>query len=210
MARKPIEISTGDKYGMLTILGFECSYGIPKRRYWKCICDCGKSTVAHTSGLVFGGNRSCGCNKRGIAGYKHGLSDHRLYRTWHQMKARCFVATLDAYKYYGARGITVCKEWQDSFKPFHDWAMANGWRKELTLDRIDNDGNYEPSNCRWATKMEQMSNTRGNRWFTVNGEKLTLSQVSRLNNIPVTTIITRIKRGWDKEKAITTPVKKKY
>lgn len=104
----------------------------------------------------------------------------KIYDVWRQMIKRCYRKENSNYKWYGERGITVCDEWKNSFQAFYDWAMANGYKEGLTLDRIDNDGNYEPANCRWATNDEQARNTRKNVFYAVNGEIHTLSEWARI------------------------------
>ena len=111
------------------------------------------------------------------------------------MLKRCYKENNQAYKDYGGRGITVCDEWKNSFVEFAKWAMKNGYKDDLTIDRIDNNGNYEPSNCRWATKAEQARNTRKNKFFTYNGETKIISEWSRILEIPQTTLFRRIKQN---------------
>lgn len=126
----------------------------------------------------------------------------RIYSIWHNMKSRCYYNKSDKYKYYGGRGITVCDEWRDSFKAFYAWAMANGYRDDLTIDRIDVDGNYEPSNCRWIDMLAQNNNTSKNHYITHNGETKTAAEWARQYGINRSLFTTRIRRGWSFEKAI--------
>ena len=142
-------------------------------------------------------------------GYKHGGKGTRLYRIWQQMKNRCHNPKTSRFKDYGGRGITVCDEWKNDFQAFYNWAMANGYSDDLTIDRIDNDGNYEPSNCRWATELEQVNNSRHNHMVTYQGRTQSLSDWGRSLGIPFHVLSHRINTyEWDVERAFTTPVGK--
>ena len=123
------------------------------------------------------------------------LSDTKLHRTWTNMKQRCHNPKNDDYSYYGARGIKVCDEWVNDFKAFYDWSMSHGYEEHLTIDRIDSDGNYEPSNCRWVTMKEQANNKRCNIFVTHNGEKISLKEFARISGIKYTTLYMRYKKG---------------
>ena len=139
--------------------------------------------------------------------FKHkNLRDERLYSIWRKMHFRCESESHKEYWNYGGRGIKVCEEW-NSFVNFCVWAMGNGYQDDLTIDRIDNDGNYEPSNCRWATQETQCNNRRVNVLITVDGETKTAAQWGRLMNVDPRLICKRIKRGWTPEKAIQPPKK---
>lgn len=158
---------TGQRFGMLTVTG-RCGLDASRKNaLWFCECDCGDGTITSTSHLKSGHTKSCGCqngvSKNNIATrFKptHGLSGTRLYSIWHHMKQRCNNPKATKYHLYGGRGIAVCEVWDQDFLPFYDWAIANGYRDDLTIDRVDCDGNYEPSNCRWATVVEQNRNRR--------------------------------------------------
>jgi hypothetical protein len=119
------------------------------------------------------------------------------------MKTRCYNPASDAYDRYGGRGIKVCEDWKNSFVSFFDWAMSNGYADNLTLDRINNDGNYSPDNCRWSTKQEQNNNRRCNRMITYNGKTQNVAQWARELGIKRVTLQNRLNRGWSVEKALS-------
>lgn len=138
---------------------------------------------------------------------RHGMTETRLYRIWCSMKVRCYSKTNPRYKEWGGRGITMCAEWKDSFLAFYKWSVENGYNDELTIDRIDNNGNYEPSNCRWATLKEQANNTRRNHFITFNGETHTISEWSERLGIGRGVIKDRIEKlHWTPEQALSIPV----
>lgn len=142
------------------------------------------------------------------ANTKHGYSDkERLYVIWLRMNQRCNSPTDNRYKYYGGRGISVCKDWSFDYALFREWAMVAGYADHLTLDRIDNNGNYCPENCRWVDKKTQANNRSTNRIIKYQGERHTLSEWAEITKISWCTIRARIERGWDVERALTTPVR---
>jgi hypothetical protein len=125
------------------------------------------------------------------------------------MRLRCYDEKNIAYNRYGGRGITICDEWKNDVKAFYDWAIANGYKNSLTIDRIDNDGNYCPENCRWATFKEQASNRRSNILVTHNGKTQTMKEWANEVGIPYKVVWARVQKlGWSAERALTDPVKK--
>lgn len=177
--------------------------------YWICHCDCGNIVEVVGGDLKRGCTQSCGCLAREAARKrltKHGMAGTRLYETWQGMKDRCYKEQDCAFKYYGKNGIKICDEWQE-FEPFYKWAIANGYSDDLTIDRIDVNGNYEPSNCRWATRKEQANNKTTNRHISFEGETKTLKQWSETLGISHQTISSRLKRGWSIDLALNTPVR---
>lgn len=195
---------TGEKYNHLLVLGLEAiTNGKPA---WKCRCDCGKITVVRGSNLVSGAVKSCGCLRNTPYNKTHGDSNTKLYRHWKSMIYRCTKPNHPAYRWYGARGISVCDEWLD-YENFKKWAIETQPDKSYTVDRIDVNGNYCPENCRWATREEQANNRRSNIMFEYRGERKNLMQWSKCLNVGYKLLYNRInKLGWDFEKAITTPV----
>lgn len=141
---------------------------------------------------------------------QHGKSDDRLFTIWMNMKARCYRKTSKDYPNYGGRGIKICGEWTNSFQEFYDWAIKSGYSHELTIDRIDVNGNYEPSNCRWATREEQENNKRNSVYYEIDGVKHTVSEWAELYNMPKELVRTRVKRGMDIKKALTYPKQKPF
>ena len=127
---------------------------------------------------------------------KHGCHGTRLYRIWAHMKARCLDPDSDVYSYYGGRGISICEDWKNSFSNFYQWAMSNGYSTELTIDRIDVNGNYEPNNCRWVTRKEQNRNMRSNVFLSFNGETLCLKDLASKYGVSAATLSQRLQRGW--------------
>lgn len=136
---------------------------------------------------------------------KHGLCHTRLYSIYTSMKSRCYYKRNKEYKNYGARGIVICEEWLNSFEAFYSWAMNNGYKDNLTIDRINVNGNYEPNNCRWVTMKIQNNNRRNNHYITYNNETHTVAEWASIKNISSDTIFKRLRNNWSIEKALNTP-----
>ncbi|BCG66439.1 hypothetical protein [Staphylococcus phage vB_SsapH-Golestan101-M] len=177
---------------------------------WLCRCYCGVEFVVRATDIRTGNTKSCGCLNRKLAGdraRKHGNRNSRLYNIWNNMKMRCSNPNSVNFKNYGARGISVCDEWFNSFENFYKWAMGNGYNDTLTLDRIDNDKGYKPSNCKWADYTHQERNRRNNHILEYNNEKYSIAEWSDITGIPYSTLWSRIKKGWSVEKALTQPLR---
>lgn len=156
---------TGCKFARLSVISLNENRSSSGSARWDCICDCGNSVVADGLALRSGAKKSCGClhlEQAQNVNFKHGLYKHRLYQCWSAMIGRCFNEDDANYENYGGRGITVCKEWLD-VKNFVDSDFAKSFQEGLTIDRINNNGNYEPINCRWVTKAENNRNKRHRR-----------------------------------------------
>lgn len=178
---------------------------------WLCKCDCGGEAVSHGSNLRRGSARSCGCRQREIARshaarmgvgmrrHGHAVAATREYQTWGGMKQRCENPNCRQYPNYGGRGIRVCERW----KTFENFLSDMGSKPaEMSIERIDVNGDYEPSNCRWATVLEQNNNTRANRVVDFRGQRLTVSQACRAAGVNRKTVSTRLHRGWAIERAL--------
>ncbi|MBR6613181.1 MAG: hypothetical protein IKK84_00250 [Clostridia bacterium] len=195
---------TNEIIGRLTVI--ERVENIGKCTMWKCKCECGKEVVIRQPDLRSGRTQSCGClhsEQLSLRNTTHNLSKTKLCSIWRSMKGRCLNPKDQAYKNYGGRGVTICEEWSNNFVAFYNWAINNGYSEELSIDRIDNNGNYEPSNCRWATRKVQANNKRDNHYLIYNGKSQTISQWANELNIKPHTILRRLNLGWSVERALS-------
>lgn len=192
---------TGLTFHRLTVV--ELAGKSPKKSsLWRCRCECGNETVTATAKLTSGATKSCGCWSRDRI-TSHGLHDVPEYYVWQQMKERCNNPKRKSYQRYGARGITVCERWQESFANFY---ADMGPRPEGTsLDRIDNNGPYSPENCRWADNFTQCRNRRATVWIEFRGETKCRKDWATQFGVDVATLAQRLARGWTMERAVTTP-----
>lgn len=173
---------------------------------WLCECECGREKVVCQSELASGNTISCGCV---ITNTSHSMSRTKLYKTWTQMKMRCYNQNHVSYYNYGGRGIKVCDEWsgEHSFPSFYNWAINAGYKDGLSLDRIDNGKDYSPENCRWVARPFQERNKRNTFYAEYNGSKIPIAELCAELSIPTQVVYHRIIRGWEFESAVTTPIK---
>lgn len=201
-----LKVHEGMRFDHLTTIKkvSEKVYSDGKHRmpFWLCQCDCGNTVVVSARGLTENCHHSCGCYNKEVLiakNTKHSCFHERLYSVWNAMKTRCRNKN---NKDYGGRGITFCDEWKD-YTNFRNWAMANGYKDNLEIDRIDNNGNYEPSNCRWVTRRENLNNRRVTALVTYNGKTQGLAEWARELGVKHSTLYYRIyKRGWSLERAL--------
>lgn len=205
------ERHVGERYGRLVIISTTPNKTNAGIRHYLCLCDCGNKKEVAISHLRDGHTRSCGCmqqENRIQSRLKHGHNGRgtrtRLYRIWGNMNSRC---NDKENELYGGRGVTVCDEWAQDFSAFKAWAMANGYSDELSIDRIDVNGNYEPSNCRWATVKEQSRNKRNSRMLTYNGKTQTVADWADETSLTAHQIENRLLRGWKTEDIFERPIR---
>ena len=205
---------TGQRFGRLTVI--ERTNQSPGEEVrWLCKCSCGKTVEVDAKSLRKGKTKSCGCYRKDATSSrfrKHGATvrdkktpDYRIYSIWRGMLDRCYRQGNHRYKLYGGRGISVCDEWHD-FATFQRWAMENGYKDGLTIDRIDNQKGYSPENCQWATPLEQTRNRRITRRITFMGHTMTVREWASMIGVPYEILNQRLTRGWNIERALTEPV----
>ena len=173
-----IEDLTGCIFGRLTVIKYLGKNKNNKTK-WLCLCECGNEKEILACHLKSGAIQSCGCygkEQRIKSITKHNLRYTKIYNTWLNIKNRCYNKRNVQYNDYGGRGIKVCDEWLNDFMSFYNWSMGNGYKEDLTIDRINNDGDYEPSNCRWVTVKIQNRNKRNNHLITYNNKTLCLTE----------------------------------
>lgn len=209
----------GKKYNRLTVIDFKSvrgNHAHAKLHWeWVCRCDCGNVGVFLPSRVRSGHTKSCGCYKSDLTIERnkktktvHGGKNTRLYTIWNGMKLRCYNKNNKDYPNWGGRGIRICDDWRSDFSEFRNWAVANGYSDELTIDRIDVNGDYSPTNCRWIPLCEQAKNTRATRYVIYRGEKTTVFELAEKFGMNYFTLYQRIfYDGWSVERAVEEKVK---
>lgn len=197
---------TGQKFGRLTVM-YDTNNRKGGKVIWHCKCDCGNEIEVVGKHLRLGLTQSCGCLRIDKPNHTtHGMSKTPIYRKWSMMKTRCNNPKRDHYQWYGGKGIKICKEWH-KFENFYSWAMENGYRDDLTIERIDINKDYEPSNCKWIPLKYQAYNKTNTHWITFNGKTQSLTEWSHELGWNPWVLKTRInKYHWSIEKALTTPL----
>lgn len=203
---------SGRRFGRLVVIRYEPRPG--GKRHWVCKCDCGNKVVVESFNLRAGRQKSCGCYrsersaaKRIIHNQSYGGRDGhptRLYQIWSGMRKRCRTPTSRAFRLYGGRGIAICAQWE-AFLEFERWALANGYRDDLSIDRIDNDGPYSPENCRWTDAKTQARNSRVAKPILFRGKLAPLVEHCEDAGLPIHRVRFRISSGWSIEEAFSTP-----
>lgn len=190
---------TGRQFGRLTAIERMPPHGKNGAYMWACKCECGGTAIVRGSDLVNGHTMSCGCYRQ----LQRAIPNNqlRLHRIWSSMKQRCTNPKTKDYRYYGERGIRVCEEWED-FEAFYYWAIANGYKDGLTIERRDNDGNYCPENCEWIEKAAQQRNTRKTKRYMIYGKPFTLAELCRIYGQPRSTVESRMKKGIPLDRAL--------
>lgn len=200
---KTLRYSVGDRVGSLTLLERILPTKAGEHTKWFCRCDCEAHIVVDNSNLRK--QRQCK-NCASAKSITHGMSNTALYTVWGHMKQRCLNPQNQSYPDYGGRGIRLCPEWL-AFDPFMEWSLSHGYSTDLTLDRIDNDGDYCPQNCRWVDRKTQQNNRRNSIYITAYGETRPCAEWARITGIPKNTIRGRLKTGWSGERAVSEAVK---
>lgn len=193
---------TGVKFNKWTVLKYDESKSINRKSYWICRCECGTIRSVRVDNLKK--YQSCGCHKKQLLKnrVKHGQYNTRLYKVWIGMKQRCDNKNNIRYTNYGGRGIKVCESWYD-YSNFYNWAIANGYVKGLTIDRINNNGDYKPDNCRFISNEVQQLNKSNNRLVTINNITMTIKEWCVKYGINRNTFVYRLNNGWLDEKLLS-------
>lgn len=194
----------GKRQGQIVVLS-HFKKGKNNANYFRCQCDCGRISEIRVNHFIHDNQTTCG---RFHKKYENSIVGTKIYNTWNRMIDRCYNPKNHKYYRYGKRGISVCNDWLNNYDNFYTWCINNGYKEGLSLDRINNDGNYEPSNCRWTTRTQQQRNMCRNKMITYKGETRCLVEWCELLNIPYYNTSKRLFRNWSIERAFETPIKK--
>lgn len=194
---------TGEVFGKLTVVR-QMPFTVGDRyTKWECLCECGNTKIVSRNLLTEGKTTSCGCLEKGVWNRTHGMTRTKIYQTWLNMRNRCNRPGSRCWENYGGRGISVCQEWQKSFVSFYEWALNSGYKDELSLDRIDVNGNYSPENCRWITNAEQQRNKSNSIHVSYNGQDRGLRELCLEIGFPYKTAHRRYTNAKAKGREIT-------
>lgn len=186
---------------------------IKRERVFHCLCACGTISDVLMAHMIRGKTKSCGCHRSAVTTKMkttHNKSKTTLYKRWKSIRLRCYQVNNLSYSDYGGRGIKMCDEWKNDYMSFHEWAVNSGFDDSLQIDRIDNNGNYEPSNCRWVTSKQNCNNRRSNIIVKINEIEMTLKAACEKLNMKYKAVHARIHNcGWSLERALYTPIKQK-
>lgn len=182
---------TGRVFGKLVVLK-RVFVENGKGAYWECVCECTGIKIAKSKNLIGGKTTHCGCINNHIV---HGKSTHRLHNIWNSIKDRCNNINSKDYPNYGGRKIKICEEWNNYFVSFYEWSMNNGYKSDLSIDRINVNGNYEPNNCKWSTPSEQQNNKRNTRYIEIDGIAKSITEWSKLTGVNKRTLWDRYNKG---------------
>ena len=202
MANNVLNSLTGQRFGKLNVMSRAEKNTKSGNAMWICKCDCGNLSTVIGSHLRSGKTSSCGCNR--ISERSMGHSKDRLYRTWLGMHNRCYDPNHDRFKWYGGKGVSISDDWHD-FMTFRIWALSNGYTDELTIDRIDADGNYCPDNCKWVDMKVQANNRSNNRILRYRDKRYTATQLAEAHGLSPHTVFNRLKLGWTVDQIVNTP-----
>jgi len=198
---------TGQKFGRLTAIKYIGS-NKHKNRIWECKCDCGKFSNVTVAALISNNTSSCGCLHRELASKRFGThhgGGTPLYRTWKNMKQRCYNSKNNYYKSYGGRGIKICDEWLHDFSKFQEWSFKNNYEEGLSIERNDTNGNYEPDNCSWIPLKDQGLNKTTTIKIKIGNVEYSINELSQKHNIPYATLWRRIRDRWNSDILFKSP-----
>jgi hypothetical protein len=195
----------GTKWGNWTVLEHDLEKSVKRHTYYKCVCDCGTIKTVRADMLRNGVSKSCGCFKKEQQSQRakvHGLYQHPLNKRWITMNQRCTNPNVNRYERYGGRGLKVCDEWKNDFLAFYNWSMENGYSSKMTLDRINNDGDYCPENCRYISNKEQQFNKSTNHYVEIEGVSKTIYEWCEEYGVNRNLFNWRLRYGWTGKKLL--------